>query len=137
MNSITISPGIGDTLVSSSKVFVPVSRSATPSPVSRSLASTGGVSEYLPPFLTIQGSLPKGRKFAKPLDVMIEYSDDEVVVSERRFYIHASGSTVGEALAAFRRIFSEYLDVLSSEKENLDSYMLSELQYLRSSIASV
>src|SRR5712691_11040572 len=65
----------------------------------------------------IDGPLSEGRRLAYPLKVMVEYDDGEVVVSEPHFHIHASGPTEAEAIAAFRRIFSGYLDVLSSREE--------------------
>ncbi len=90
----------------------------------------------LPASLTIIGSLSEGKQLAKPLMLQISYDDGEVVVSEPRFYIHASGSNVSDAVAAFRRIFGEYLDVLAAKEEDLDGYMLRQWQYLRSSIVS-
>ncbi len=92
--------------------------------------------EHPPHLVTITGSLPGGRRFAGQFNVLIDYDDGEVVVSEPRFHIHASGSTIPEALTAFRRVFSVYLDVLSSEEKDLDAYMLEQLRYLRSNIIS-
>jgi hypothetical protein len=66
--------------------------------------------------------------------VAIGYDEEEVVVSEPHFHIHASASTEAEALASFRRIFSGFLDVLSSREEQLDSYLCEQLAYLRSYI---
>jgi hypothetical protein len=90
---------------------------------------------YSPHLVAISGPLPGGRRFAGQFNVLIDHDDGEVVVSEPRFHIHASGSTVTEALTAFRRVFSGYLDVLSSEEKDLDSYMLEQLQYLRANIS--
>ena len=89
-----------------------------------------------PTICCIQGSLPKGRSLAEPLTVLVEYDDDEVVVSEPRFHIHASASTEAEAIAAFRRIFSGYLDILASQEETLGAHLRDQLQYLRSAIKS-
>lgn len=74
------------------------------------------------------------RRLSRPLTVAIEYDEEEVVVSEPLFHIHASASTETDALAAFRRIFSGYLDVLSTREEQLDPYMYEQLAYLRSYI---
>src|SRR5947209_3730387 len=82
----------------------------------------------------LSGLLPGNRRLAKPLTVSIEYDDDEVVVSEPRFAIHASGPTEADAIAAFRRIFSGYLDVLSSQEEMLSIPLRHQLHYLRSYI---
>lgn len=82
----------------------------------------------------IDGPLSEGRRLAHPLKVLLEYDDGEVVVSEPHFHIHASGPTEAEAIAAFRRIFSGYLDVLSSREETLSVHLRDQLQYLRSSI---
>ena len=50
------------------------------------------------------------------------------------FNIHASGVTIQEAIAAFKRVLSGYLDVLSEEEETLDLYLREQLAYLRSLI---
>lgn len=89
-----------------------------------------------PTIRRLQGSLPKGRWLAEPLTVLIEYDDDEVVVSEPRFHMHASAPTEAEAIAAFRRIFAGYLDVLASQEETLGAHLRDQLQYLRSAIKS-
>lgn len=83
---------------------------------------------------TIDGFLSDGRWLAHPLNVLIEYDEDEVVVSEPRFHMHASAPTEAEAIAAFRRIFSGYLDVLSSCEETLTSHLRDQLAYLRAMI---
>src|SRR5579859_7218982 len=56
--------------------------------------------------LKITGPLPGGRHLSRPLEVVIEYDGDEVIISESQFHIHSSAPTRPEALAAFRRIFS-------------------------------
>lgn len=92
---------------------------------------------YRPPIhRVIDGSLPKGRWLAHPLTVLIEYDDGEVVVSEPHFHMHASAPTEAEAIAAFRRIFSGYLDVLASREEKLGTQLREQLEYLRSAIKS-
>ena len=42
--------------------------------------------------------------------------------------------TLPEAIEAFKRIFSGYLDILSEEENNLSAYMHEQLEYLRSAI---
>ena len=84
----------------------------------------------------IAGPLPKGRWLVKPLAVLIEYDDGEFVVSEPHFSMHASGPTEAEAVAAFRRILSGYLDILESQEQTLGSHLRDQLQYLRSNIRS-
>ena len=87
-----------------------------------------------PSVYSLDGPLPGGRYLASPLTVLIEYDDGEFIVSEPRFHMHASASTKMEALAAFRRIFSGYLDVLTSQEETLGTHLREQLQYLRSAI---
>lgn len=87
-----------------------------------------------PTIYALEGPLPGGRWFTSPLTVLIEYDDGEFIVSEPRFHMHASASTKVEALAAFRRIFSGYLDVLTSQEETLGIPLREQLQYLRSAI---
>jgi hypothetical protein len=86
--------------------------------------------------LKITGTLPGGRRLARPLEVTVEYDDGEVIVSEPHFHIHASAHTRVDALGAFRRVFSKYLDVLSSRESRLDPYLREQLAYLRSYITT-
>ena len=90
-----------------------------------------------PSVYSLDGPLPGGRYLAFPLTVLIEYDDGEFIVSEPHFHMHASSSTKVEALAAFRRIFSGYLDVLTSQEETLGTHLREQLQYLRSAIRPV
>lgn len=87
-----------------------------------------------PTVYSLDGPLSGGRWLASPLIVRIEYDDGEFIVSEPRFHTHASTSTKVEALAAFRRILSGYLDVLTSQEETLGIHLREQLQYLRSAI---
>ncbi len=89
-----------------------------------------------PIFRTITGALPGGRRLTRPLTVMIEYDDEEVVVSEPRFHMHASAPTEAEALNAFRRILSGYLDSLTRREKTLGLPLQDQLNYLRSVITS-
>ena len=85
-------------------------------------------------FLTIIGSLPGRRWLAYPIGLKIEDDDGEYVVTELKYHMHGEGSTISEAIEAFRRIFSGYLDLLSEEDDNLSSYLYEQLEYLRSAI---
>lgn len=87
-----------------------------------------------PTFALVGGQLPEGRWFTRPVTVKIEDDDGEFVVSELNYHIHGEGPTIAEAIEAFKRIFSEYLDMLSEEEDNLSSYMHEQLEYLRSAI---
>lgn len=89
----------------------------------------------LPPvFTTLTGALTKGRWLSHPIIVKIETDYDEFVVSELKYYIHGEGPTLPEAIEAFKRIFSDYLDILSEEENNLSAYMHEQLEHLRSAI---
>lgn len=88
----------------------------------------------LPVFVSLTGSLPGDKQFLHPITIKIEDDDDEFVVSEPRYHIHGEGSTIPEAIEAFKRIFSGYLDVLIEEEGNLSDYMHEQLDYLRSMI---
>ncbi len=84
---------------------------------------------------SIYGSLPEGRELVHPLSVVVEHDDDdEFVVSEPRFHMHASASTEAEAIAAFRRVLSGYLDLLAEQEEKLGPSLQKQLTYLRSMI---
>lgn len=93
--------------------------------------------EYYPTALrVISGTLSERRWLARPLTVFIEYDDGEFVVSETRFHMHASAPTEADAIEAFRRIFSGYLDILASEEGTLSPRLHDQLHYLRSYIRS-
>ena len=88
----------------------------------------------LPPLtaLTITGPLPGGKYLTRPLSVKIAYDDDdEVIVSEPRFHIHAVGSTIAEALAELRYVLAEELDALTADEKELGPRLQLELRYLR------
>lgn len=84
----------------------------------------------------ISGSLPGGRRFAYPITIVIECDEEEVVVSEPVFHMHASGPTEVAALNAFRRIISGYLDSLTRREKTLGPALRDQLDYLRSVIVS-
>src|SRR5947209_18882414 len=87
-----------------------------------------------PIFITIDGPLPGGKRLAYPLAVQIEYDDGEILVSEPHFYMHASAPTVPEAIAEFKRILSDELEVLTSDEERLGPRLHAQLQFLRKAI---
>ncbi|MEO8953963.1 MAG: hypothetical protein ABI465_05305 [Ktedonobacteraceae bacterium] len=90
------------------------------------------ITEYRRPSVRVlYGSLPNGRMLTKPLRVMVDYDEEEVVVSEPYFHMHASAPTEAEAVEAFRRIFSGYLDILTAQ-EKLGANLREQLKYLRS-----
>lgn len=80
--------------------------------------------------LRITGSLPGGKMLNHPLDIKIAYDEDEVIVSEPRFHIHAVGATLTEAVAEFRRVLSEELDELMADEDELGPRLQAELHYL-------
>ena len=83
--------------------------------------------------LRIDWHFPEGLQ-TYPIIVKIEDDDGEYVVTELKYHMHGEGSTIPEAIEAFRRIFSGYLDILSEEEDNLSSYLYEQLEYLRSAI---
>ena len=104
----------------------------------RVLADTSSTFQELiqhPTIITnIEGPLPGGRRLVRPITIVIEFDNEEVVVSERCFHIHASAPTEAEALNAFRRILSGYLDSLTRREKTLGQPLLEQLNYLRSII---
>jgi len=83
---------------------------------------------------TLDSSLPGGRKLSHPLTILVEYDEEEVVVSEPQFHMHASAETEIEAIVGFRRVLAGYLDLLSSREETLGAHLLNQLEYLRAAI---
>ena len=80
--------------------------------------------------------MPGGRRLTRPLTVAVEYDDGEVIVSEPLFHMHAAAPTEAEALEAFKRIFSGYLDLLTRREKTLGPQLRDQLNYLRSIIVS-
>ena len=92
---------------------------------------------YSPPtYRRITGLLPGGRRLTRPLTVAVEHDDGEVIVSEPLFHMHAAAPTEAEALEAFKRIFSGYLDLLTRREKTLGPQLRDQLNYLRSIIVS-
>jgi len=92
--------------------------------------------QHLTTITSIEGSLPGRRRLARPVTIVIEFDDEEVVVSEPEFHMHASAPTEEEALITFRRIISGYLDSLARREKTLGPQLRDQLDYLRSVIAS-
>jgi len=90
---------------------------------------------YRPPTKQIiDGPLPKGKWLAHPLLVQIENDDGEVLVSEPHFYMHAAAPSVPEAIAAFKRVLVDELEILTSDEAKLGPRLLAQLHYLRNAI---
>ncbi len=81
--------------------------------------------------LRITGSFPDGKRLTRPLEVKVAYDDGEVVVSEPHFHIHGVGTTLPQALVAFKRVLAEELDQLTADEEELGPRLQAELHYLR------
>jgi predicted RNase H-like HicB family nuclease len=96
-------------------------------------------SPITPTLAVIEGPLPEGR-WLTPILVKIveedreEGEEREFVVTETKYYMHAAGKTVSEAIEAFKRILSQYLDGLTEREERLSPWMHERLEYLRSVI---
>ena|SRR5438128_1793072 len=83
---------------------------------------------------TIDGLLPEGKRLIHPLVVLIEDDDGEFLVTELNFYMHAVGTTIPEAIAEFKRILSDELDVLTTDEDKLGPRLRAQLHYLRKMI---
>jgi hypothetical protein len=101
-----------------------------------------GATPYHPPiastpiFITLDGILPEGKRFSHPLVVQIEDEDGEILVSEPRFYIHASAFTIQDAVVEFKRVLVDELEALTSDEEKLSSRLRAQLHYLRTIIGA-
>lgn len=84
----------------------------------------------LPTYMTLEGSLPGGRWLSTPLRVKVEEDEGEILVSEPDFFIHASGATVPEAVAEFRRVLVEEMELLTADEAKLSQRLKAELRYL-------
>jgi len=90
---------------------------------------------YRPPINhVIDGPLPKGKWLAHPLVVQIENDDGEVLVSEPHFYMHAAAHSVPDAIAAFKHVLVDELEILTSDEAKLGPRLLAQLHYLRNAI---
>ena len=128
VNTNTSSTGLSFRVSPTISQYVQVSPATDPrTPYKSSIIPT-------PIFIVIQGSLSEGRSLKHPVIVQIEDDDDEILVSEPHFHIHASGTTLSEAIDAFKHVFSGYLDILSEDEATLGTYLQKQLDYLRSMI---
>jgi hypothetical protein len=82
----------------------------------------------------IDGPLPEGKQIVHPLTIQIQYEDREIIVSEPHCSIYASGATVQEAIAAFKRTLVDEFNQLTHDEEQLAPRLQRQLQYLRSII---
>lgn len=82
----------------------------------------------------VSGQLPGGKWLTHPIDVVIEEDDGEFLVSEARFFMHASGATKAEAMEEFKRVLSEELDMLTADEKVLGPRLQAQLHYLRTII---
>lgn len=87
-----------------------------------------------PIFITLDGILPEGKRFTHPLVVHIEDDNGDILVNELHSYIHASASTVPDAIKEFKRILVDELNSLTSDEEKLGPRLRAQLHYLRSII---
>ena len=55
-------------------------------------------------------------------------------MSDPLFHIHAVGTTLTQALVAFKRVLAEELDELTDDENELGPRLQMELQYLRTLI---
>ncbi len=100
---------------------------------------TKGDSGYMsitsqPTFITIGGSLPDGRELTHSIVIRVEHDDGEILVSETKYALHASASTLPAAITEFKRVLAEELDLLSADEEQLGPRLQAQLHYLRTLI---
>lgn len=119
------------------RLYTPAEKErASMSEETESLLPNGRFAYSPPTYRRITGLLPGGRRLTRPLTVAVEYDDGEVIVSEPLFHMHAAAPTEAEALEAFKRIFSGYLDLLTRREKTLGPQLRDQLNYLRSIIVS-
>ena len=87
-----------------------------------------------PTFITIGGSLPDGRELTHSIVIRVEHDDGEILVSETKYALHASASTLPAAITEFKRVLAEELDLLSADEEQLGPRLQAQLHYLRTLI---
>ena len=92
------------------------------------------VEQHYPLNVALSGKLSADKVINDALDVVIDYEDDEYIVSEPRFHIHGSGPTQAKAIEAFIRIISQIYDDLNEEADHLSKRMQAQLGYLQSKI---
>lgn len=82
----------------------------------------------------IEGILPRGKKLKTPIQVFVNFSSGEFIISEHEFYNYATGVTLPEALEAFKETLVASLESLTIEEPKLGGHLQDELTYLRSII---
>ena len=85
-----------------------------------------------PMFMIIDNPLPGRKHLIHPIVIQIQYEDEEILVNESYCHIYASGATVQEAIAEFKRILVDEFNQLTHDEEQLSPRLQQQLQYLRS-----
>lgn len=87
------------------------------------------------PYLAqIDGDLPRGKKLKNPIQVSVNFSSDQFIISEDKFYNYGTGETLLEAVEEFKETLAASLESLTIEEPKLGEHLQDELSYLRSII---
>jgi hypothetical protein len=65
------------------------------------------------------GDLPGNRQLTKPLTVNLIWAKKQWRITEPTWLLSSAGPTIRKAVANFRRMLSDYLDVLNEPEEDL------------------
>ena len=82
----------------------------------------------------IDGDLPGNRKLKGPIPVLLDFADDEYIITEENFYNYSARETLDEAVSTFFQNLSDSYDSLLEEENNLGEHLQAELEYFRSII---
>jgi len=89
---------------------------------------------FLPRQVGLVGSLPNNRRLTKPFPVSLTHDNGEWLASDPVYSMHAVGPRIHEAVAKFRHILSDYLDILSEHQGPMSQHLRDQLAYLQEMI---
>lgn len=76
-----------------------------------------------------------GYRFAQPVRLTIERTEDVVLVYDDRVHRHGEGLTVDEALADYSTVLIQYFEFLQSRSDSLAPRLQGHLRYLETLIS--
>lgn len=103
-----------------------------------SLASNTSLPDPQLPVLSLCwliGNSARGWQIAQPLQVKVERTDGEFIISEPRLNVYGVGETFAESIADFTSMLVDLFEELSASEDVLSHHLRRQLQILRTILA--
>ena len=81
------------------------------------------------------GNSARGWQIVQPLQINIERTDSEFIISESRLNVYGVGETFAESIADFTSMLVDLFEVLSASENVLSHHLRQQLQILRTILA--